>query len=261
MNQLVCRLCLKTVATKRGNTTNLKYHLKHNHPTQFFNLETKTTAGAGEGSSRQLSVTDAFSRQCKYKRDSVKWRTLTDCVTRYIAKEMRPLNMVEKPAFKNMNCQKYELPKKTYISQTAIPSLYNKVKDDILKEIKDNSFYSATTDMWSSSNMTPYMSLTIHYITADWTLQSKCLETRYIPQNHTADVLAEALKSALADWELDERKMACITLWLQYVILAGHGSIALDTTSIWLFPMDWTVTRIAQHVPWDFVGILSTPST
>ncbi|XP_077061931.1 plexin domain-containing protein 1 isoform X3 [Siphateles boraxobius] len=59
--------------------------------------------------------------------------------------------------------------------------------------------------------MTPYMSLTIHYITADWTLQSKCLETRYIPQNHTANVLAEALQFALADWELDERKMACIT--------------------------------------------------
>ena len=39
----------------------------------------------------------------------------------------------------------YELPKKTYISQTAIPSLYNKVKDDTLKEIKDISLYSATT--------------------------------------------------------------------------------------------------------------------
>ncbi len=102
VNEPVCRLCLKTVTTKRGNTTNLKPHLKHNHPTQFFNLGTTTAAGAGEGSSRQLSVTDAFSRQCKYKRDSVKWRTLTDSVTRYIAKEMQPLNTVEKPAFKNM---------------------------------------------------------------------------------------------------------------------------------------------------------------
>lgn len=212
VNEPVCRLCFKTVASKRGNTTNLKFHLKYNHPIHFSNLATTTTAG--EGSSRQLSVTDAFSRQCKYKRDSTKWRTLTDSVTRYIAKEMQPLNTVEKPAFKSMLQtfdKQYELPKKTYISQTAIPSLYNKVKDDILKEIKDIAFYSATTDMWSSSNMTPYMSLTIHYITADWTLQSKCLETRYIPENHTADVLAEAIKSALADWELDEGKMACIT--------------------------------------------------
>ncbi len=102
VNEPVCRLCLKTVATKRGNTTNLKSHLKHNHPTQFFNLATTTAAGAGEGSSRQLSVTDAFSRQCKYKRDSAKWRTLTDSVIRYIAKEMQPLNTVEKTAFKNM---------------------------------------------------------------------------------------------------------------------------------------------------------------
>ncbi len=102
VNEPVCRLCLKTVATKRGNTTNLKSHLKHNHPTQFFNLATTTAAGAGEGSSRQLSVTDAFSRQCKYKRDSAKWRTLTESVIRYIAKEMQPLNTVEKTAFKNM---------------------------------------------------------------------------------------------------------------------------------------------------------------
>ncbi len=57
VNEPVCRLCLKTVATKRGNTNNLKSHLKHNHPTQFFNLGTTTAAGAGEGSSRQLSVT------------------------------------------------------------------------------------------------------------------------------------------------------------------------------------------------------------
>jgi len=85
------------------------------------------------------------------------------------------------------------------------------VKDKVLKEFKDISFYSATTDMWSSSNMTPYMSLTVHYITDDCTLQSKCLETRYIPDNHTANILAENLQSALADWALEESKRAWIT--------------------------------------------------
>ena len=56
----------------------------------------------------------------------------------------------------------YELPGRTYVSQTAIPQLYNSVKDNILKEIKDIPLYSANTDMWSSSNMTPYMSVTIY---------------------------------------------------------------------------------------------------
>lgn len=82
------------------------------------------------------------------------------------------------------------------MSQTAIPQLYNNIKDDILNEIKDIQFFSATTDMWLSSNMTPYMSLTIQYITADWSL---CLETRYVPDNHTSDPLGENLKSAIAD--------------------------------------------------------------
>lgn len=54
--------------------------------------------------------------------------------------------------------------------------------------------------------MTPYMSLTIH-----WTLHSKCLETGYVPDNHTADTLGENLKPALADWGLDEHKLVCIT--------------------------------------------------
>ncbi|XP_035994647.1 zinc finger BED domain-containing protein 1-like [Fundulus heteroclitus] len=127
---------------------------------------------------------------------------------------MLPFNIVEKPAFRKMLQtfdRQYELPRKTYISQTAIPQLYSSIKEDILKEIQDISFFSATSDMWSSSNMTPYMSLTIHYIAADWTLHSKCLETRYVPDNHTADTLGENLKSALADWGLDEDKLVCIT--------------------------------------------------
>ena len=81
---------------------------------------------------------------------------LTDSITGYTAKEMQPFNTVQKPAFKEV-LQTFDRPKKTYISQTAVPASYNKVKDAILKEIKDVCFYSATTDMWSSSNMTPYV--------------------------------------------------------------------------------------------------------
>ncbi|XP_032432377.1 zinc finger BED domain-containing protein 1-like [Xiphophorus hellerii] len=212
----VCRICHKIVATKGSNTTNLYVHLKHNHPVKFFQLRRKSTTGgpSSSSSSRQSTVNETFHRQEAYKKDGAKWCALTDSVVRLIAKEMLPFNIVEKPAFRKMLQtfdRRYEIPGKTYISQTAIPQLYSSIKEDILKEIKDISFYSATSDMWSSSNMTPYMSLTIHYIAADWTLHSKCLETRYVPDNHTANTLGENLKSALADWGLDEDKLVCIT--------------------------------------------------
>lgn len=165
----VCRICSRTVATKHGNTTNMHLHLKHNHPMQFSQLGKTTTTNKP----RQCTIIGAFNRQTKYKQVSAKWCALTDSVVRLIAKEMLPFNIVEKPAFRKMLQtfdSQYELPGKTYVSQTAIPQLYNSIKDEILTEIKDIPFYSATTDMWSSSNMTPYMSLTIHYITAAFAL-------------------------------------------------------------------------------------------
>ncbi|KAI7804933.1 putative zinc finger BED domain-containing protein 1-like [Triplophysa rosa] len=207
----ICRLCKREIAAKSSNTTNLRTHLKSHHPIEFAELvKTSSTAHT----SRQLPITQAFERTTKYKRDSIRWRSLTDSVTRYIAKEMQPFNTVEKTAFKEMlqNFDKqYELPGKTYISKTAIPNLYREVKDATLQDLKGIDFFSATTDMWSSTNMIPYMSFTVHYLSSDWTLQSKCLETRHVPENHTALTLAESLSGILTDWALDEKKMSCIT--------------------------------------------------
>lgn len=55
------------------------------------------------------------------------------------------------------------------------------------------------------------MSLTLHYISAAWSMHSKCLETRYVRDNHTADTVGETLNAALANWELAENKLACFT--------------------------------------------------
>lgn len=60
--------------------------------------------------------------------------------------------------------------------------------------------------------MTPYMSLTVQYLTTDWTLKSCCLKTVFMPQNHTSDNIAEALRSAFDEWSLDEKKLACIMI-------------------------------------------------
>ena len=49
----VCRICCKTVATKRSNTTSMHLHLKHNHPMQFSQLQKNTTDHGTSPSSRQ----------------------------------------------------------------------------------------------------------------------------------------------------------------------------------------------------------------
>ncbi|XP_067280629.1 E3 SUMO-protein ligase ZBED1-like [Pseudorasbora parva] len=55
------------------------------------------------------------------------------------------------------------------------------------------------------------MAVTVHYISEDWKLHAKCLETTFIPENHTAGVLSEALKEIVLDWDIEESKISCIT--------------------------------------------------
>ena len=65
--------------------------------------------------------------------------------------------------------------------------------------------------MWSSVTSEPYLCFTLHYIGKEWNLQSTCLHCLFLPEDHTGDNLAEALKETLTEWQLDENKLICIT--------------------------------------------------
>ena len=52
------------------------------------------------------------------------------------------------------------------------------------------------------------MSLTVHFINDSW--ESRCLETTFLPQDHTGDNLSEALQETLDSWGLKEKCQMCI---------------------------------------------------
>ena len=81
-----------------------------------------------------------------------------------------------------------------------------------MDELKNSvDFYAATTDMWSSYGMTPYLGFTLHWIDDQWNLQNRCLGTKYVPEVQTAEELAHCLDDILTHWGLDPAKMAAIT--------------------------------------------------
>ncbi|KAK7898280.1 hypothetical protein WMY93_019133 [Mugilogobius chulae] len=220
LEQAVCKICEAKISVKRGNTSNLRAHLSTHHPAAAARLPKPVSgcrgaASAGTGGTcRQLGVAEAFARVTTYNRDSNRHRSLTAAVTRYLVEELVPFQTVEKPSFKSMLRKfdkQYDLPGKSFFSETAVPQTYEAVRGKVLKEIKKIKHFSATTDMWSSVGMTPYICLTVHYLTEDWKLKSLCLQTAFMPQNHTAENLAEVLQSAFSEWSLDKNKLTCIT--------------------------------------------------
>ncbi|KAK0134380.1 Zinc finger BED domain-containing protein 1 [Merluccius polli] len=94
---------------------------------------------------------------------------------------MVSFNTMEKPSFKlllkTLNRQ-YDPPGRKYISQVAIPEMYNKLRSDVQVLISEGHHFALTTDM--------------------------CLQTSFFLENHTANNLAGGLEEALRDWQLDQ---------------------------------------------------------
>ncbi|XP_042359805.1 E3 SUMO-protein ligase ZBED1-like [Plectropomus leopardus] len=132
----------------------------------------------------------------------------------YIARDMVPIYTVEKPGFIHLLKvldPRYVLPGSKHFSEVALPQLYNSTRQRIATELEGVPFYSATTDLWSSKVMQPYLSLTVHFISDDWTLRSVCLQTAYFPDDHKGEIIGHGLKDALSSWNLAEDRLTCVT--------------------------------------------------
>ncbi len=143
-------------------------------------------------------------------------KDITRAVSYFLAKDMMPLSTVERDGFRKLVKvldSRYELPGRKYFSRTALPQLYEECRRRKLEiNLRNVRYFATTTDLWSSRTSEPYMSLTIHYIDEDWGLQSRCLQTAYFPDDHTADILSAGMEDALASWDLSEDHQVCITM-------------------------------------------------
>lgn len=73
------------------------------------------------------------------------------------------------------------------------------------------TYYSATTDLWTSRSCHPYLSYTIHFVDSTWELQSLCLETFPLFEDHTGKAIIDTISDIMANWELKSEQLVCTT--------------------------------------------------
>ena len=59
--------------------------------------------------------------------------------------------------------------------------------------------------------MQPYISYSIHFIDHYWGLKSYCLQSHYIPEDHTGANIKEQLMASLSSWNLNSDRQVAIT--------------------------------------------------
>jgi hypothetical protein len=133
-----------------------------------------------------------------------------------LAKDILPISTVDKPGFKAMLQRfnpRYQVPSRNYFTRVSIPALVSEVKGAIELKIEGGEleFFSGTTDLWTSTAGHPYLTFTCHFINPHWELQSLCLQTHYMPEDHTAVNIQEALSETLHQWKLAESQLVGIT--------------------------------------------------
>jgi hypothetical protein len=227
----VCKLCKKSVPAKASNTKNLAIHLQNYHPLEHSQLKkskTKKTLPASAGSKVptpssastsqaqvvQPRIMAAFTSSQAYKTSSHRHKQITDSVMNFMVKSTQPFSLVEEASFQNMLHvldPRYDLPGRNHFSQTELPLLYEAKRSQVSSELRSVKRFATTSDLWSSQNTIPYVSLTIHYIDSDWKLQSRCLGAQFIPEDHTGENIADAVEDMLDEWSLKIDQMVCIT--------------------------------------------------
>ncbi|XP_073714924.1 E3 SUMO-protein ligase ZBED1-like [Misgurnus anguillicaudatus] len=218
--KVLCKTCRRSVATSRGNTTNLHQHLKKHHRRIFEECiakkSTESAASDTQSSSKhqQSTISELFAAVTPYEKTSRRHREITNAITHYLAKDTVPFNVVTKEGFKNLIQtldKRYTIPSRTYFSQVAIPQLYVECRNKTEAELMHVEYYATTTDLWSSRTTEPYLSLTVHFINDDFELKTRCLQTAYFPADHTGQNIAQGLKECLSSWHLNEEGQTCIT--------------------------------------------------
>lgn len=55
--------------------------------------------------------------------------------------------------------------------------MYNEKSENVKEKLKNTAdYYSVTVDGWTSSATDSYLSLTCHWVSDSWILESKCLQ-------------------------------------------------------------------------------------
>ena len=102
----------------------------------------------------------------------------------------------------------YRVPSHTHIS-TVCCRIYNLQREKVKNEIEGSSL-ALTTDIWTSTAVESYLTVTTHFVDEFWHLCSRVLITKEMPERHTGSNIVQRLKQPAEEWGIQPRQVSAI---------------------------------------------------
>ena len=222
----ICNTCEAKVprggeTTKSFTTTNLVHHLTTKHPeihTKY--LERKANKEPAQPKEtrkrsleRQLSLAEVQDLSKIWDINDIRAQRVHRKIGEMLAIDCQPISTVDDIGFRQVLKTlepRYQCPSRKYFTETIIPKIYRGMKEEVLKLINhcntasvEGNYVSFTSDAWSSSvNDTSLLSLTAHWIDAQFKRTSAVLCAQCLTEAHTGEYIAAQILTMLEKWDI-----------------------------------------------------------
>jgi hypothetical protein len=125
----------------------------------------------------------------------------------------QPFSSIEYPLFKafiNSLQPKFKIYTRNTL-KADIFSMFSSMKVKLITELKEVDRVALTTDLWTSSNQSPFMVVTAHFVSPYWSLNKRIISFKELPAPHTGLAIAEQLINRIVEWKI-LNKVGAITV-------------------------------------------------
>ena len=210
-----CKLCDQQLADG-GGTTNLLSHLQSKHPEEY-----KHCTNHDPSTCKQTTLTTVF-RKCSPQCAA----DITDRIAEFVARNLRPLSVVDSAGFKqlvNYLEPGYKVPSRSHVTSICCKK-FDVMKEQLLATVTlaTVQYVAVTTDIWTSRATQAYITVTVHFLTDRWKMESKVLQTQEMPERHTGVHISERLLKASVEWKISDKVVAVVRDNAANMVLASQ---------------------------------------
>lgn len=223
--KVVCLHCSRTIS--RGKkTTNLGTSCLFRHMQRFHgNVLENNSNISGDVSSAEIQVKQELMDISTYEENAEKFsechpiaKKITKLIAEMLALDLQPSTVVENVGLNRLLGYlqpQYSLPSSSYFTSTAIPEMYESVKQVLLTHLKEaeGGIIHFTTSVWVTSQTQEYLTLTAHWVT---------FESQVVPQGqdfHCSALLG--VSSIDCDYNIQNIQKQLEQLWDTWIGSSG----------------------------------------
>ena len=173
------------------STTSLASHLLAKHTEEY------TRSFGGPTSSKKQTTLPTIVHKCFAERAA----TITRLIAEFVARDLRRLSIVCGDGFRqllNTIEPGYHVHSHTHV--TTVCRQIFQMKEELHETLKGQTYVVLTTNIWTSRATQAYLTITAHFITAEWKMASAVLQIQEMPAWHTGMHISERLKEAASGW-------------------------------------------------------------